>query len=69
MAAPSSKCLTRGCNSNQAQQCRGLCMKCYSHAKNLVELQQTTWDELVEMGMAKPIPSLFEQEFLRRKGK
>lgn len=31
---------------------RGLCMRCYSTAKKMVESGDTNWDELVEKGLA-----------------
>ncbi len=47
------RCMTDGCKQSQCvgQNYRGLCMKCYSEAKKLVESNQVTWDVLAEAGL------------------
>lgn len=49
-----SPCLTKNCRGFAAADCRGLCMKCYSQAKKLVQDGKTSWDELESMGLATP---------------
>jgi hypothetical protein len=64
-----NECLTEGCRSRSAADCRGLCMKCYSAANKLVTEGQTTWEELESMGLATPrSSSVFKTEFFKRKG-
>lgn len=62
MAMP-EKCLTTTCNAKEAASCRGLCMRCYSGAKRLVESGQTTWDQLAAMQLVKQELSEFEKRF------
>ena len=51
----SDECLTPGCARPAAASLkRGLCLLCYSRAKKLVEDGTTTWDEIVELGLALP---------------
>lgn len=48
-----TKCITPNCHYQQATALgRGLCMRCYSRAKGMVEDGGVTWDELVGMGLA-----------------
>lgn len=48
-----TKCLTPNCHYPQAPALgRGLCMRCYSKAKESVDAGSVTWDELVGLGMA-----------------
>ena len=61
-------CLVGTCRKSKAAGCKGMCMKCYSSAKKLVTIGKTTWDELVEMGMAEiEATDEFTLEFQRRK--
>lgn len=49
------KCLITSClNTSAPALKRGLCMTCYSRAKRMVEAGTTTWDKLVEIGLALP---------------
>ncbi len=48
---PMLKCLTPECKGSKAF--KGLCSACYKDAKRLVDLKQTTWEELEEMGLAE----------------
>lgn len=61
------KCLVTKCTSQEALALkRGLCMKCYSTAKKLVDSGATTWQRLIDMGMAKDDGSdLFTTQFLK----
>lgn len=48
-----AKCIVTGCNFSAAKALkRGLCMMCHSKAKKMVESGQTTWDELVSLGLS-----------------
>lgn len=62
------KCLTGKCPIAEAKDCKGLCMKCYSAAKKMVEGKLTTWDELINMGMIHVEDSPFFAEFKQKKG-
>lgn len=59
------KCIINGCSRPAGR--RGLCLICYSVAKRKVENNETTWDALVEVGLAQESPdsSPFEKEFKR----
>lgn len=46
------KCLHPDCDLRAAA--RGLCYKCYSNAKYLVNMDKTTWDDLIARGKALP---------------
>lgn len=49
-------CITPNCTRPEAPALgRGLCMFCYKRAKTMVEEGKTTWDEIVGLGLAKPI--------------
>ena len=49
------KCITATCNAQEAPALkRGLCMLCYSRAKKLVSKGDTTWNEIVSLGLALP---------------
>ena len=65
-----AKCLTKPCTKEQANVAvfKGLCLKCYSSAKKLVDSGQATWDELATMGLAIVEPDDFTKDFLSRKG-
>jgi hypothetical protein len=61
-----SKCLVTNCKMNSAPALgRGLCMKCHSAAKKMITEGRTTWDELVNMGLAlaKVGENFFVSEF------
>jgi hypothetical protein len=62
---PVIKCNTRDCG--ERAQHRGLCIKCYGEAKALVELGQTTWQELQELGLADGPNSRFDTDLKRRR--
>lgn len=47
---PAIECLTPECRERATH--KGLCMKCYSEAKKLVEVGKTTWAELAILGLA-----------------
>ena len=48
------KCMTPKCVGEEATAMgRGLCMKCYSAAKKLVESGNYTWDGLAAKGLCK----------------
>lgn len=48
-----TKCLIKNCHYPQAPALgRGLCMRCYSKAKEMVTDGGVTWDELVGLGLA-----------------
>lgn len=48
-------CIIPNCGHVQALALgRGLCMKCYSLAKNLVKAGTKTWEQLEELGLALP---------------
>ncbi len=44
-----NKCLIKGCEGKQMT--RGLCSKCYTTARKLVETGQTTWEVLKKKGL------------------
>lgn len=46
------KCVIEGCGG--ASRLRGLCRKCYSSARAKVKSGATTWDALIELGLALP---------------
>lgn len=65
---PMTKCLTPKCKANAGAGLRGLCMKCYKAAKDLVDKGETDWDELTGMGLAEAKEgSAFFEEFKKRK--
>ncbi len=61
----STKCLTPECQSQMGdpKSYKGLCMKCYSAAKRMVEAGTTTWEQLAAMGMVKAEETDFERAF------
>jgi hypothetical protein len=63
-------CLTPKCDHIAAADCRGLCLKCYSAAKKLVESNRTTWEDLENMNLVRPKSSgsLFIDAFEKRLG-
>jgi hypothetical protein len=64
MPSISSQCLTPECNGQSTY--KGLCMKCYSEAKKLVEAGTTTWEALAEMGLADQGETKFARAFKQR---
>lgn len=48
-------CLIPGCDLPAAT--RGMCGKCYQAAKRNISQDNTTWEELIEAGLALPAPS------------
>jgi len=45
-------CLIEGCE--RKAKTRGLCDPCYQAALTAVKKRQVTWDQLIDMGLAKP---------------
>lgn len=69
-AAP--ECLMPDCSNAPGADLKGLCTKCYPQAKKLVDKEETTWEQLAELGMVDldfGKKTGFRQEFLRRKSK
>lgn len=62
-------CKNPKCGNLQARGMKGLCMKCYSAAKKLVEKGETSWGELAGMGMCEmPVePTDFASVFRAKK--
>lgn len=59
-------CITTDCSADARW--RGLCSRCYGQAKRLIEKGETTWDELVGMGLAKPnVDQLFTAAFYAKR--
>lgn len=59
-------CLTPGCNTDSRW--RGLCSRCYGQAKRLIEKGETTWEELMGLGLAKPnVDQLFTTAFYAKR--
>lgn len=51
-----TKCIIEACTSPSAPALkRGLCMRCHSRAKKMVQGGTTTWDEIVALGLALPL--------------
>lgn len=61
----SIKCLAPGCEAKAGnpRDYKGLCVKCYSAAKRMVESGESTWEELQRMSLAKLEETPFEQAF------
>lgn len=60
------KCMSTNCVRPAAPALqRGLCLICYSKAKKMVESGTTTWDEIVELGLAMPCDSVDGDPFAR----
>ena len=58
---PPSKCLTPICEGRTGKAMpkgdtggRGLCKSCFQKASALVKRKKTTWEELEELGLARP---------------
>ncbi len=58
----SDKCMIRTCMRQSANK-RGLCLICYSQAKNKVESGQTTWDRLEALKLVLPEATPFDAAF------
>lgn len=58
-------CLTPECG--KAARWKGLCTSCYGCAKNLIDLGETTWEELSELDLALLPKNLLKKEFYKRK--
>lgn len=56
-----TQCMTNGCFRQPAK--RGLCLVCYSRAKEKVEKNSVSWDHLVSLGLCEPEEDLFEQAY------
>lgn len=59
------KCLTDGCFTKR--QWKGLCASCYGVAKKLITANKTSWEELVELGLAEVELKPFEAAFNKKK--
>lgn len=59
------KCILsrKGCNNFRGNGMRGLCSKCYKRANDKVKSGETTWDELVNMGLCEDINDPFTEAF------
>lgn len=53
------KCIIASCHRTASTNPsnRGLCMPCYGDARHLIRTEQTTWAELVSLGLAMPSPA------------
>ena len=49
----SEVCMIEGCERKSAS--RGLCWPCYQMASKRINAGDTTWDELVSVGLAKAV--------------
>lgn len=58
------KCLTKGCPGKKIHG-RGLCQNCYHTAFVMVQRGETTWDELVQKGVAKAVRAGSDAERFR----
>lgn len=48
------KCLIDGCDSYNIE-ARGLCHGCYQKAMAMVQRRETTWEQLEQLGLVKPV--------------
>ena len=64
-ASAGYECMTEDCE--RAASWKGLCSSCYGCARQLVEQNKTTWDELLSMGMCVPKSKPFYVEFHKKK--
>lgn len=63
------KCMTVNCQAQAllpSKTYKGLCMKCYSVAKKMVQDGETTWEELSRMGLVEEV-SPFRVAYLEKK--
>ncbi len=58
-------CLTPECGKDARW--KGLCTACYGSAKQLIDDNETTWDELHELGLAIVPRARLATEFRKRK--
>jgi hypothetical protein len=67
---PGEVCLVDGCG--REANIRGLCSRCYTAARKLVNEKKTTWETLEEAGLAKPLGGgargVFGQAFTKALG-
>lgn len=56
-------------NCGKPRKWKGLCSKCYGEAKQLIDAQQTTWEELNTMGLCTIPATPFETAFKEAKFK
>ena len=66
---PDNVCLTETCI--HPTRCRGLCNVCYSAACGVVSRGESSWNELMELGLCKEAKrrratSLFKVQFAKR---
>ncbi len=61
-------CLTPDCKSKTAADCKGLCMRCYSTAKKMVEAGRTTWGQLEQLGLIEMGKDAFTKAFEQKRG-
>ncbi len=59
------KCFTPDCGEDAHWKC--LCKSCYGQAKKLIDAEETTWEELCDLGLAMLPAQRFRQEFFKRK--
>lgn len=50
-AGLNENCMITGCRNRGTR--RGLCLLCYSRAKKKIDTGETTWEKLIERGLAK----------------
>jgi hypothetical protein len=66
-AATKPLCLTVDCHKDALW--KGLCRACYAQALQLIDKQETTWEELATLGMVelkeKPFIALFRKKKLQ----
>lgn len=61
-------CMIKGCDKAAGADIgkfRGLCLDCYSRAKQKVQLGEVTWDRLVKLGLCLPESDPFEDAYSR----
>lgn len=61
----SMKCLTPDCaqHSGDPKTYKGLCVRCHTAAKRMVEAGTTSWEQLAAMGLVRAEESVFERAF------
>lgn len=63
----SLSCMVPDCTGFKGNGMRGMCTKCYGKAKKKVEANETTWEELAEMGLCENQDDPFVQAFNKAK--
>lgn len=62
--APVNLCITPECGKERKW--KGLCQSCYGVAKSLIEKNETTWQELADLGLViedvKPFAAAFRKK-------